>query len=87
MAVAFDRSEQDITLAVTAYIIFQAITPSFIAPLSDTHGRRPVIIGVLTVYIAANIGVALLPTDQGGYVGLLILRAVQVSVQTISIAC
>lgn len=80
MAIAFDRSEQDITLAVTAYLVFQAITPSFLASLSDSYGRRPVIMAVLVVYIGANIGLALLPTHEGGYAGLLVLRAVQVRV-------
>ncbi|ORX37291.1 major facilitator superfamily domain-containing protein [Kockovaella imperatae] len=71
----FNRSEQDITLGVTIYLIFQAITPSFFGSLSDTIGRRPVYIGTLTLYIGANIGLALMPTSA--YWMLLFFRALQ----------
>lgn len=78
IARAFNRSEQDITLAVTAYLIFQAITPSFLGSLSDSYGRRPVAISMLFVYIGANVGLALVPTgEHSGYAALLVLRMLQ----------
>lgn len=77
IAQAFHRSEQDITLAVTAYLIFQAITPSFLGSLSDSYGRRPVAIVMLVVYIGANIGLAMVPTGGNGYAVLLVLRMLQ----------
>ena len=78
MALAFGRSEQDITLAVSVYLVFQALTPSFLGSLSDSYGRRPVAISTLALYLGANIGLALVPTTSSGYAGLLILRALQV---------
>lgn len=77
LASEFNRSEQDISLAVTVYLIFQAITPSFFGAMSDSFGRRPVYIGTLIIYLGANIGLALMPTSA--YWLLLFLRALQVS--------
>jgi MFS family permease len=71
----FNRGEEQISLAVTVYLIFQAITPSFFGALSDSYGRRPVYISTLTLYLGANIGLALCPTSA--YWLLLVLRAVQ----------
>ncbi|WWC87498.1 uncharacterized protein L201_002388 [Kwoniella dendrophila CBS 6074] len=72
---AFHKSESAISQAVTIYLIFQAITPSFLGSLSDSYGRRPIYIGTLIVYLAANIGLALTPTSA--YWLLLVLRALQ----------
>ena len=76
MAREFNKSEQDMSLAVTVYLVFQAITPSFFGTLSDTIGRRPVYIVTLIIYFGANIGLALTPTNA--YWLLLVLRMVQV---------
>lgn len=75
LAREFNRGEEQISLAITVYLIFQAITPSFFGALSDTYGRRPVYISTLTLYLGANIGLALCPTSA--YWLLLVLRAVQ----------
>lgn len=76
LAQEFNKSEQDISLAVTIYLVFQAITPSFFGAMSDSYGRRPVYIGTLIIYLGANIGLALMPTSA--YWLLLFLRALQV---------
>jgi hypothetical protein len=76
LAHEFNRSEQDISLAVTIYLVFQAITPSFFGAMSDSFGRRPVYMGTLIIYLGANIGLALMPTSS--YWLLLFLRALQV---------
>lgn len=75
LAEAFNRSESDISQAVTVYLVFQAITPSFFGSMSDSFGRRPLYIGTLIVYLGANIGLALMPTTK--YWLLLVLRALQ----------
>jgi multidrug resistance protein len=75
LTAAFHTTEEHISLAVTVYLVFQAITPSFFGALSDTYGRRPVYVGTLSIYIGANIGLALCPTDA--YWLLLVLRALQ----------
>lgn len=75
LADAFNRSESDISQAVTVYLVFQAITPSFFGSMSDSFGRRPLYIATLIVYLGANIGLALMPTTK--YWLLLFLRALQ----------
>jgi MFS family permease len=56
---------------------------SFWGPLSDTKGRRIALISTFTVYLIANIGLAL----NSSFVGLMVLRAIQAagSAATISI--
>lgn len=76
LAIEFNKSTEEISLAVTIYLIFQAITPSFFGSMSDSFGRRPVYIGTLVCYMGANIGLALMPTSA--YWLLLVLRALQV---------
>ncbi|WVQ77779.1 hypothetical protein IAR50_007469 [Cryptococcus sp. DSM 104548] len=75
LAEALGRSESDISQAVTIYLVFQAITPSFFGSMSDTFGRRPLYIMTLVIYLGANMGLALMPTSQ--YWLLLFLRALQ----------
>lgn len=60
-------------LSVTMYMIFQGVAPSFWAPLSDTFGRRPIIISTFLVFLAANLGLAFVDV----YWGLLVLRMLQ----------
>lgn len=70
----FDASIQSINLTLTIYIIFQAISPVIFGPLSDTHGRRPLFLLTLALYVVGNIGLA---ANGRSYAALLILRAVQ----------
>ena len=76
LAQEFKRTEQDISLAVTVYLVFQAVTPSFFGSMSDSFGRRPIYIGTLVLYMGANVGLAVMPTSA--YWLLLFLRALQV---------
>ncbi|KAJ4260415.1 hypothetical protein NW762_007154 [Fusarium torreyae] len=62
-----------INLTVTTYMIFQGITPMFFGSLADSGGRRPAYLVCFTIYIAANIGLALAPS----YGALLGLRCLQ----------
>ncbi|KAG8990670.1 hypothetical protein FRB94_013187 [Tulasnella sp. JGI-2019a] len=71
----FNESNEKISLAVTVYLIFQAITPSFFGSMSDSFGRRPVYIGTMVVYMGASVGLACCPTDA--YWLLLVLRGLQ----------
>jgi MFS family permease len=77
LATAFHTTEEKISLGVTVYLVFQAVTPSFFGSMSDSFGRRPIYIGTLIVYMGANVGLALCPTSA--YWLLLVLRALQVS--------
>ncbi|KFH42769.1 Quinidine resistance protein-like protein [Hapsidospora chrysogenum ATCC 11550] len=54
----FHVSAQAINLTLTIYIIFQAVSPVLFGPLSDTYGRRPVLLFTLAIYLISNIGLA-----------------------------
>ncbi|KAA8913644.1 major facilitator superfamily domain-containing protein [Sphaerosporella brunnea] len=62
-----------INLTITSYMIFQAIAPTFFGELADGLGRRPVYIILFTIYLGANIALAL----QRSYAALLVLRMLQ----------
>ncbi|KAJ5833969.1 hypothetical protein N7474_002280 [Penicillium riverlandense] len=64
-----------INLTITTYLIFQGLAPSFVGSFSDIYGRRPAYITALTIYLGANIGLAL----QNNYASLLVLRCMQSS--------
>ncbi|KAH9898723.1 major facilitator superfamily transporter [Xylariomycetidae sp. FL2044] len=62
-----------VDLAVTTYMIVSGITPAILGNAADKLGRRPIYIFALSVYLVANIGLAL----QNSYAALLVLRMVQ----------
>ncbi|KAN0115479.1 MFS general substrate transporter [Hyaloscypha variabilis] len=68
-----DTSLTNISLTITTYLIFQGISPTIVGGLSDRIGRRPAYFLCFTLFIAANIGLAL----QTSFVALLLLRCVQ----------
>lgn len=73
-----------INLTVAAYLIVAGIAPSVVGDLSDQTGRQPVSLLTITLYFAANLGLAL----QNSYAGLIGLRCLQStgSSSTIAIA-
>lgn len=74
LAEHFEVSIQAINLTITAYLIFQAISPAFFAAFSDSFGRRPVLLLTLSIYFVASLGLAL---NRRSYAALLVLRALQ----------
>ncbi|KAK2805833.1 hypothetical protein FQN51_008607 [Onygenales sp. PD_10] len=54
-------------------VIFQGLAPMFWGDFADTAGRRPAILLCFTIYMCANIGLAL----QENYVALFLLRCLQ----------
>lgn len=62
-----------INLTLTTYMIFQALAPTIFGEFGDNAGRRPAFIIAFTIYLAANIGLAL----QRNYAALLVLRMLQ----------
>lgn len=62
-----------VNLSITSYLIMQGLAPAFIASFSDSSGRRPAYLVCFTVYLAANLGLAL----QSNYAALMILRCLQ----------
>lgn len=68
-----DSSINMIDLTVTSYLVVSAIAPAVVGDAADTFGRRPLYGITLTLYVAANIGIAL----QHSAVALLLLRMLQ----------
>ena len=62
-----------INLTLTSYMIFQGLAPTIFGDLADMAGRRPAYILAFTIYLGANIGLAL----QNSYAALFILRCMQ----------
>ncbi|OAQ69106.1 chloramphenicol resistance protein [Pochonia chlamydosporia 170] len=62
-----------INLTLTTYMIFQGLAPTIFGDFGDTAGRRPAFTLAFTIYLFANIGLAL----QRDYTALLILRCLQ----------
>ncbi|TGJ86287.1 hypothetical protein E0Z10_g2477 [Xylaria hypoxylon] len=67
-------SIQAINLTVTVYVIFQAVSPGIFASLSDSFGRRPVLLGITFIYASATLGLVINPNN---YTVLIILRGLQ----------
>ncbi|KAK4182676.1 major facilitator superfamily domain-containing protein [Podospora australis] len=70
-------SLQQINLTITFYVIFQALSPAIFAPISDTFGRRPILLLSFLIYLAASLGLALNDIATKSYAGLLVLRGLQ----------
>lgn len=70
---SLDVSLNLINLTITSYIIVQAIAPTLFGDLADTFGRRPIYLLTFSIYVFANLGLAL----QDSYAALLVLRMVQ----------
>lgn len=62
-----------INLTITAYLVISGIAPSITGHASDMFGRRPLYLITLTLYLAANLGMAL----QTSFMALLLLRMMQ----------
>jgi Na+/melibiose symporter-like transporter len=60
-------------LTITSYLVISGIAPALLGDMADTLGRRPIYIGMMMVYVAANIALA----SQHSYTALVILRMVQ----------
>lgn len=71
-----------INLSITTYQIFQGLAPSFIGSLSDVKGRRIAYITSLSIYLVANLALAL----QDSYPALMVLRCLQSAGSSATIA-
>lgn len=71
-----------VNLSITTYQIFQGIAPSFIGTLSDVKGRRPAYIVTFSIYLVANLALAL----QNSYPALMVLRCLQSAGSSATIA-
>ncbi|KAF7514539.1 hypothetical protein G7054_g15227 [Neopestalotiopsis clavispora] len=66
-------STAQINLTVTTYMIMQGLAPLFFGEFGDSAGRRPAFIMSFSIYLCANVGLAL----QRSFPVLLVLRMLQ----------
>ncbi|VEU22680.1 DEKNAAC103761 [Brettanomyces naardenensis] len=59
---AFHITEEQVNLTITAYLVFQAVSPVFVSNMSDHYGRRPILLVCLLGGTCANVGLALCDT-------------------------
>lgn len=71
-----------VNLTITTYQIFQGLAPSFIGSLSDVKGRRVAYVTSFTIFMVANLALAL----QNSYPALLVLRCLQSAGSSATIA-
>ncbi|KAK0264544.1 hypothetical protein LTR35_017348 [Friedmanniomyces endolithicus] len=71
-----------VSITVTTYLIMQGLAPMMIAGFSDKAGRRPAYLICFTIYIIANLALAL----QDSYIALLLLRMLQSAGSTGTVA-
>lgn len=71
-----------VNLSITTYQIFQGLAPSFIGSLSDVKGRRIAYITTFSIYLVANLALAL----QDSYPALMVLRCLQSAGSSATIA-
>ena len=62
-----------INLTITSYMIVSGVAPTVLGSLADQLGRRPVYLLMFSVFVLANVGLAL----QTSYPALLLLRMLQ----------
>jgi len=74
LAVQDGVSIQAINLTITLFLVVEGISPSFLLPLSDAWGRRPVYLATFAVYTLASIGLSIV---ERNYATLLVLLALQ----------
>ncbi|KAM0815020.1 putative Major facilitator superfamily (MFS) profile domain-containing protein [Seiridium cardinale] len=66
-------SAAKINLSITIYMAFQSLVPTFVGGYADRSGRRPAYLICFTIYVFANIGLALSDT----FATLMVLRSFQ----------
>ena len=73
MARHFDTSYGKVQLALSLYLAAMAALQLLVGPASDRFGRRPVMLGSFSIFVAATIGAILAPTLEV----LLVCRVLQ----------
>lgn len=58
IAKSYSVSTSLANLTVVAYLLFQGITPTILAPLADSYGRRPFVLAFLLIYCSICIGIS-----------------------------
>ena len=75
---ALSVSVNKINLTVTSYLAVATIAPALVGDAADVLGRRPVYLIVLTLYLVADVAIAL-SKDYSALLGLRVLQAAAIS--------
>lgn len=73
LAQHYEKTMTLVNLTITTYMIVQGLAPSFVSTYADVGGRRPAYILAFTIYVGANLGLAL----QNSFGALMALRCLQ----------
>ncbi len=73
MAAHFNVSYTYMQLAITAYLVMSGISQLIIGPISDRYGRRPVMLGCITIFTLASIGAS----STSSFEAFLFFRVIQ----------
>jgi DHA1 family bicyclomycin/chloramphenicol resistance-like MFS transporter len=87
IAQQLDASTAQVQLTISAYLIGFAVGQVFYGPLSDRHGRKPVLLAAVALYCAASLACALASSIEmlivaraaqalGGSGGIVLARAI-----------
>ncbi len=60
----YDADYALVQLTISGYLGITALLQLFFGPLSDRYGRRPVLLGALSIFLVATLGCALAPDIQ-----------------------
>ena len=83
MADTFNVSYSATTLSITLFLAMNAIFQIFVGPLSDRYGRRPVVLGSLSIFCLSSVG-CILATYFEAFLFCRVLQAVVVAGLVIS---
>ena len=83
MADTFNVSYSATTLSITLFLAMNAIFQIFVGPLSDRYGRRPVVLGALSIFCLSSVG-CILATNFEFFLICRVLQAVAVTGLVIS---
>jgi MFS family permease len=78
LARTFSVSVDKINLTVTSYMAVATVAPTLVGDAADVWGRRPIYVITLSLYLGANIAIAL-STSYSALLGLRVLQALAIS--------
>ena len=83
IADTFNVSYSVTTLSITLFLAMNAVFQIFVGPLSDRYGRRPVVLGALSIFCLSSVG-CILATNFEFFLICRVLQAVAVTGLVIS---
>ena len=75
---ALDVSVDRINLTITCYMAVASVAPTLVGDAADVQGRRLVYVAILSLYVGANVGLAL-ARSYSAHLGLRVVQAVAIS--------